>query len=45
MIPDYDPDHYVEVARYDPYCKMHSAIKEKKFFSSEDLNLEEEDKF
>ena len=43
MIPDYDPNQYVEVARYDPYCEMHSAKKENKFSSSENLN-EEEDK-
>ncbi|XP_065897512.1 uncharacterized protein [Dysidea avara] len=44
MIPDYDPSQYVEVARYDPYCEMHSAKKEKRFFSSDNLDEEEEDK-
>ena len=23
MIPDYDPNQYVEIARYPPYCEMH----------------------
>ena len=25
MIPDYDPNQYVEIARYSPYCQMHST--------------------
>ena len=25
MIPDYDPNQYVEIARYSPYCEMHST--------------------
>ena len=24
MIPDYDPNQYVEIARYSPYCQMYS---------------------
>ena len=25
MIPDYDPNQYVEIARYSPYCQMYSS--------------------
>ena len=25
MTPDYDPNQYVEIARFPPYCEMHST--------------------
>ena len=25
MIPDYDPNQYVEIARFPPYCEMHAT--------------------
>jgi len=25
MIPDYDPNQYVEIACFSPYCEMHST--------------------
>ena len=39
MIPDYDPNKYVEVARYSPYCELHSDEQqtlEKSFSCLED---------
>ena len=43
MIPDHDPTHYVEITRYDPYCEMQSAKEEKRFFSSDDVHVDEEE--
>ena len=43
MIQDLDPSQYIDVSQYDPYCEMHSANIEKKFFSSDDLNVEDKD--
>ncbi|XP_065882310.1 fibroblast growth factor receptor 2-like [Dysidea avara] len=43
MIPDHDPTHYVEITRYDPYCEMQSAKEEKRFFSSDNVHVDEEE--
>ena len=46
MIPDYDPNRYVEVAGCPPYCEMHpsnSQTVEKGGSSFENVNSVKED--
>jgi len=46
MIPDYDPNQYVEVAGCPPYCEMHSTDSqtfEKGYSSLEKVDCVKED--